>query len=95
MYQGPGVYQHYKGAYYFALGAATHSETREQVVVYVPLYVSSENAPAPTQMFVRPLKMWNELVRVNISNELHRTVPRFRLIKSDLGQEQPFERFPG
>ena len=33
-----GVYQHYKGNKYLVLGVAKHSETLEDLVVYVSLY---------------------------------------------------------
>jgi hypothetical protein len=34
----PGKYRHYKGKTYLVLGTAKHSETLEDLVVYVPLY---------------------------------------------------------
>ena len=33
----PGRYRHFKGGEYSVHGVATHSETREQMVVYTPL----------------------------------------------------------
>ncbi len=46
-----GVYRHFKGKYYYVEGVATHSETREQLVVYRALY-------GERQLFVRPLAMF-------------------------------------
>lgn len=61
----PGKYRHYKGNDYEVIGVATHSETREQLVVYRPL--SGEGA-----LWVRPLAMFIETVTVD-----GKTVPRF------------------
>ena len=60
-----GKYRHYKGNDYEVLGVATHSETREQLVVYRPLY--GEGA-----LWVRPLAMFLESVTID-----GRVVPRF------------------
>ena len=65
-----GVYQHYKGGKYLVLGVAKHSETKEDLVVYVTLY---ENNMA--SMWVRPLAMFTENVMVD-----GKSVPRFRKI---------------
>lgn len=50
-----GKYRHYKGNDYEVIGVATHSETRESLVVYRPLY--GEGA-----LWVRPLAMFTESV---------------------------------
>lgn len=62
-----GIYRHYKGKKYLVLGIAKHSETLEELVVYVTLY---ENEAGP--IWVRPLKMFTKEVQVN-----GKTVPRF------------------
>ena len=54
----PGRYRHYKGPEYEVIGIATHSETREALVVYRPLY--GEGA-----LWVRPLAMFAETVTIN------------------------------
>jgi hypothetical protein len=60
-----GKYRHYKGNDYEVIGVATHSETREELVVYRPLY--GERA-----LWVRPLVMFTETVVVE-----GKPVPRF------------------
>lgn len=50
-----GIYLHFKGTEYEALGLATHSETLEPMVIY--------RATEPTgdqRVWARPLSMWNE-----------------------------------
>lgn len=46
-----GIYQHFKGDYYFVEDVATHSETKEQYVVYRELYGNNE-------LYIRPLDMF-------------------------------------
>lgn len=65
-----GVYKHYKGKTYFVLGVAKHSETLEDLVVYVPRY-ESEMA----SLWVRPLSMFLEDVTIDGIRQ-----PRFRYI---------------
>ena len=65
----PGVYIHYKGNVYSVIGTATHSETDEQLVVYV----------AQDKMWVRPLSMFTEYVDARGTR-----VPRFRRIEDRL-----------
>jgi hypothetical protein len=63
----PGVYEHYKGRSYLALGLAREDETDEIVVVYTRLY---QRAGLP--MSTRRLRIWNE----EVPFEGH-LVPRF------------------
>lgn len=63
-----GIYQHYKGNKYVVLGVAKHSETLEELVVYITLY---ENEEGP--IWVRPLNMFQENVTID-----GKTQPRFR-----------------
>lgn len=51
----PGKYQHFKGNLYEVIGIATHSETREPMVVYKALYGDGV-------LWVRPAAMWTETV---------------------------------
>lgn len=50
-----GVYEHYKGHKYLVIGQAKHSETMEDMVVYVCLY---ENTRTPQHLWVRPLELF-------------------------------------
>lgn len=54
----PGKYRHFKGNDYMVLGVASHSETREPMVVYRELNNDGE-------LWVRPLSMWFETVERN------------------------------
>lgn len=65
-----GIYQHYKGQLYQVFNVATHSESREKLVVYQCLY-------AEYSMWVRPLEMFLETVQL----ESGEVVPRFKLIQ--------------
>ena len=66
-----GVYEHYKsGMKYRVLGAAKHSETLEDMVVYEALY---ENEMS--KLWARPLSMFLEEVEFN-----GKQVPRFRYL---------------
>lgn len=46
-----GVYKHFKGDYYLVVDIATHSETKEQYVVYRRLYEDGS-------LWIRPLNMF-------------------------------------
>ena len=64
-----GEYEHFKGGRYRVIGAAKHSETLEEMVVYQKLY--DDNG-----LWVRPLKMFLENVEVDGEK-----VPRFKFIR--------------
>ncbi len=65
-----GLYQHFKGAYYYVLELAKHSETEEDLVVYRALY-------GQKGVWVRPLSMFTETVeREGIRR------PRFAYLKT-------------
>ena len=51
----PGRYRHFKGKEYEVPYIATHSETREEMVVYRALY-------GERGVWVRPASMWNEVI---------------------------------
>lgn len=59
-------YEHYKGAHYKVIGIAHHSETLEELVVYLDEHGTT---------WVRPLAMFVENVTVN-----GQTRPRFQPI---------------
>ncbi len=65
-----GLYRHYKGKDYSVVGFARHSETKETMVLYVPLYGDGG-------YWVRPLAMFTETVTVD-----GKQVPRFRRVES-------------
>lgn len=62
------VYEHYKGNKYLVLAIGKHSETVEEIVVYVSLY----DNPA-SQVWVRPLDMFMEAIVYQ-----GKTQPRFK-----------------
>lgn len=53
-----GLYEHYKGGFYQALGIGQHSETGEYLVVYISL---DANHSGP-RIRCRPAAMWNQLL---------------------------------
>ena len=54
-----GVYRHFKGRFYKVLNIATHSETKEPMVVYQALYGDGA-------VWVRPAAMWLEEVKPGV-----------------------------
>ena len=85
-------YYHYKhnpemGIFDYAykiIGIATHSETQDLMVVYQPLYVSSNYDQVGVDFWVRPLTMFTEDVSIK---EYNYQGLRFKLITdSDLIQ---------
>ena len=61
-----GIYRHYKGNLYKALGVARHSETEEEMVVYQKLYDDFS-------LWVRPLGMFTEEIEID-GSRVHRFV---------------------
>ena len=49
------IYKHFKGDYYLVVDIATHSETKDKMVVYRMLYGDGS-------LYVRPLDMFASLV---------------------------------
>lgn len=67
-----GKYQHFKGNFYEVLYLGKHSETLEDVVIYKALYGDGG-------IWVRPAKMWNEMVVAG-----GKSVSRFTLVEKKL-----------
>jgi hypothetical protein len=65
-----GKYKHYKGHEYEVIANAKHSETLEDMVVY-------RRVGDPTDVWVRPSKMFEEVVEVG-----GKKVPRFEFISA-------------
>lgn len=55
----PGVYRHYKGQHYLVIGEVVDHETRNVMVLYVPLYLVDNKQ----QMTVRPVDSFIEKFR--------------------------------
>ena len=72
-----GVYQHYKEGLYLVLGLAIHTETGENLIVYVPLYTQEDHKGPRIQ--VRPVEMFFEDVEVNGVKQ-----PRFQYLGPEL-----------
>ena len=69
----PGFYKHFKGGKCKVLGVAKHSETLEELVVYIHLGLYNSNEK--DSLWVRPVAMFKELVNVG-----SKKVPRFEYI---------------
>lgn len=50
-----GIYRHFKGQLYIVEGIATHSETKEQLVVYRQAYGERKLYVRPLEMFLSPV----------------------------------------
>jgi hypothetical protein len=69
----PGIYHHYKGADVEVVGAALHSETLEEFVVYKHLTGEHQGE---TNFWVRPRSMFLEDVTI-----AGKEIPRFEFKK--------------
>lgn len=69
----PGIYRHYKGKEYKVIGVGRHSETLEEVVIYMALYESKFGSNA---LWVRPKAMFEETVEIG-----GETIPRFAFVR--------------
>ncbi len=64
-----GKYKHSKsGNSYEVIGVAKHSETLEDLVVYIPLYKNKTS-----MLWVRPIEMFTETIELS-----GKKVPRFK-----------------
>jgi hypothetical protein len=55
-----GIYKHFKGMLVKVIGTALHSETQEEMVVYI--HKDQIKGKAAGTMWVRPLQMFTETV---------------------------------
>jgi hypothetical protein len=78
-----GLYSHYKGGTYQVLGVGQHSESGEQLVIYVSLD-PTKHGP---RLRARPLKMWDERVQWPDGS----TKPRFIHIGDEIRHEETLE----
>ncbi len=70
-----GIYKHSKtGNLYEVLAVAKHSETLEDLVVYMSLYDKPNS-----KTWVRPLEMFLDVVEID-----GKKVPRFQFVKEQL-----------
>ena len=46
------IYKHFKGDYYLVLDVVTHSETKEEMVLYQQLYGEGKKYVRPKDMFL-------------------------------------------
>lgn len=50
-----GFYRHYKGGLYYVRGIVTHTETKEEMVLY-------QETDEPFKWWARPIEMWNDSI---------------------------------
>jgi hypothetical protein len=90
-YFGPGIYEHYKGGHYRAVGLGQHESTGAKFVIYHSYSVEHDlkRFVEGVDFVIRPLNLidgedaWNDLVEgpeVEIGGP--ELVPRFRKLKS-------------
>lgn len=64
-----GIYRHYKGDKYIVLDVATHSETKEELVVYRALYGDNKLYARPKTMFLEEITP--EKLRPGLKQKYH------------------------
>ena len=64
----PGLYRHYSGNLYQALGVSRHSETLEEMIVY-------QHLDNNCGLWVRPRAMFEEMITID-----GKTKPRFEYV---------------
>lgn len=67
-----GIWRHYKGGVYEVIGFATHTETKEPLIIY-------RNIHDPNNVWARPFRMWEELVDVAGTEQ-----PRFQWVADNI-----------
>jgi hypothetical protein len=91
MYEGPGIYRHYKGGEYFVLGLALHEHGKDHnpnfdpmsedshQVIYKPRSPGSSLFGSPATMWIRKLTNFNKMV--DNPHDPLTMVPRFQKIE--------------
>ncbi len=90
-WDGPGIYRHYKGGYYRAIGVARHESTGAKVVVYHSYSIEHDRGRwmQGVDFVARPLNeedgadAWNTEVRIydERGSAFDQVVPRFAKCK--------------
>lgn len=62
------IYRHYKGDYYLVEAIASHSETREKLVVYRALYGENKVWVRPYAMFIEEVNKNGQKYRFELQN---------------------------
>ena len=63
----PGIYKHFKGNLYLALFIAKHTETEEDMVIYIDLYENTNS-----QIWARPLEMFIDKKKLEDGSKVKR-----------------------
>jgi len=68
-----GIYRHFKGNKYKVIGTAIHSETMEEMVIYIPLYGEGKTWVRPLENFLsKKLLEGKEVERFTFVSELEK-----------------------
>ncbi|MCI8309157.1 MAG: dCTP deaminase [Clostridia bacterium] len=70
------VFRHFKGNYYFIESISMDSETKEDIIVYRPLYERKDS-----MLWTRPAKMFFEEIDVNRKDNITGQKHRFELVE--------------
>ena len=80
------VFRHFKGNYYFIEDVSTDSETKEDIIVYRPLYERQDS-----MLWTRPAKMFFEEIDENRKDNVTGQKHRFELVE-DLSKDYISEK---
>ena len=71
------VFRHFKGNYYYIEAISTDSETKEDLIVYRPLYDRNDS-----MLWSRPAKMFFEEIDTNRKENITGQKHRFELVEN-------------